>query len=64
MKEIKQNSFSENTETFWHKESQFYWQKQAIEEELKNRKLTLIILIFINFVFYFHLLWFFSKAKK
>ena len=62
MKEIKQNSFSENTETFWHKESQFYWQKQAIEEELKNRKLTLIILIFINFGFLFSFIIVFLKG--
>jgi hypothetical protein len=62
MKEIKQNSFSENTETFWHKESQFYWQKQAIEEELKNRKLTLIILIFINFGFLFSFIMVFLKG--
>lgn len=62
MKEIKQNSFSENTETFWHKESQFYWQKQAIEEELKNRKLTLIILIFINFGFLFSFIMVFFKG--
>lgn len=62
MKEIKQNSFSENTETFWHKEIQFYWQKQAIEEELKNRKLTLIILIFINFGFLFSFIMVFLKG--
>ena len=62
MKEIKQNRFSENTETFWHKESQFYWQKQAIEEELKNRKLTLIILIFINFGFLFSFIMVFLKG--
>lgn len=36
MKEIKQNSFSENTETFWHKESQFYWQKTSNRRRAKK----------------------------